>query len=658
MLPFETFLKYPIVLLVGLVVSLLVTRTWGPLAPRFGFVDRPGARKLQKNPVPTAGGIALFCGVHAACLVLLLFPWRPFAGHITLGWWGRFAVLSSIVVLLGIWDDKRALSPICKLAGQVLIAVLAFMMGVRFQNVLGISMPVWLNVVLTVGWFLVWMNAFNLIDGIDGLATGIALIAAIGLALSLHFRKSPGDVLLLLGFIGACAGFLRYNFYPARVFLGDTGSLFLGFTLAMLAITTHSKGTFVAAIGMPLLAAGIPLFDSLLAIWRRAIRGVLSKDVVGAGIMKVVKDADAEHLHHRLLKSGLGQRQVALLLYAGTAGLVLLGLAASLFHDRAIGILALGFMAGAYVIVRHLAWIELRETGEAVLEGVAKPVRRNMAMLFYIAFDLGALAFLLLITETLLGLVASTGVPGWRSLWVRYAPLDVVLPFIMLVLFRAYTRVWYLARVSEFLLTGVALVLGYACAFAIRVTGGDTTGLALLIVRYWLLAGAAVPIMVGIRASRRILMDSVYWAMGAFRSHRPGKHIDALICGSGWQTTLFLRYISDFDHDQPHDIHFNGIVDPDTSLRGHYVHGIRVLGAPRELPALLGEYPVDVVYLVGTQDTATDNRIRQVVRQAGKQFVRWSIDVELPETPTDVSGVGDVGRETWVSRDRSMVCGL
>ena len=627
MLPFEDVLKYPIVLFVGFAVSLLLTRMWGPMAPRFGFVDRPGDRKLQKNPIPTAGGVGLFLGVQAACLVLLLFPWRPFSGQITWVWWGRYVLLSSAVVILGIWDDRKALAPLHKLAGQILVAIAAFMFGVRFQNVLGVSMPAWLNFMLTVGWFLAWMNAFNLIDGIDGLAAGIALIAGVGLAISLHFRKSPGDVLLLLGFVGACAGFLRYNFYPARVFLGDAGSLFLGFTLAMLAITTNSKGTFVAAIGMPLLAAGIPLFDSLLAVWRRTIRGVAAQGAGRGGILGLVKQADAEHLHHRLLKGGLGQRQVALMLYAGTTVLVLLGLAASLFHDRAVGILALGFMAGAYLIVRHLAWIELRETGEAVLEGIAKPVRRNMAMLFYVAFDLVALAILLLLTESLLGVVVPVRMRGWRHLWIRYAPLDVVLPFVMLVAFRAYSRVWYLARVSEFLLTGLALVLGYACAFALRVTGGDPAGLALLAIRYWLLTGLAVPVIVGVRASRRILLDSVHWALGAFRVHTPGTHTDALICGAGWHTTLFLRHMADTGKGEE-DVRFKGIVDPDVALRGHFVHGIQVLGEPRELSVLLQEHPVDVVYLVGTQDPDLDASVVDAAQKAGKRIFRWSIHLE------------------------------
>lgn len=628
MFPFEPFLKYPLVFMVGLVVSLMVTRIWGPRAQALGFLDRPGDRKLQKNPVPTAGGIALFCGVHAACLALLVLPWRPFAGQITFGWWWRFVLLSSAVAGLGLWDDHQPLQPFQKLVGQIVVAVTAYILGVHFQNVLGVSMPAWVDFILTVGWFLVWMNAFNLIDGIDGLATGIALIAAIGLALSLHFRKSPGDVLLLLGLIGACAGFLRYNFYPARVFLGDTGSLFLGFTLAMLAITTNSKGTFVAAIGMPLLAAGIPLFDALLAIWRRAIRGMLAQGAAGGSVLGFIKRADSEHLHHRLLKGGLPQKNVALMLYAGTAGLVLLGLAASIFHDRAIGILALGFMAGAYVVVRHLAWIELRETGQAVLEGIAKPVRRNLAMLFYVVFDLAALALLLLATESLLGMVVSGYLPDWRRVWIRYAPLDVVLPFIMLVFFRSYSRVWYLARVSEYLSTGIAVFLGYLLAFAIRLTGGcDESCFALLTIRYWLLIGLAVPVIVGVRGARRILLDAAHWALGTLRLQQPSGHTDALICGTGWSTTAFLRYIAETpDHGQK--IRFRGIVDSDTALRGHFVHGIRVLGEPRELPQLLQESPIEIVYLVGTQDVELDAWVMDAVRKAGKRLVRWSICVE------------------------------
>ncbi len=627
MLPFEEFSKYPIVFLVGLLVALLATRAWGPLAPRLGFVDRPGSRKLQKNPIPTAGGLGVILGVHAACLTLLLFPWRPFAGQITFGWWGRFAGLSACIVCLGLLDDRKTLAPVSKLLGQIAISALAYFLGIRLQNVLGAAMPAWVDFVLTVAWFLVWMNAFNLIDGIDGLATGIALIAGIGLAISLHFRKAPGDVLVLLGFMGACAGFLRYNFYPARVFLGDTGSLFLGFTLAMLAITTHSKGTVVTAIGMPLLAAGIPLFDSLLAIWRRTIRGMLVSDTADGGILKIVKQADAEHLHHRMLKGGLGQRQVALLLYAGTVGLVALGLAASLFRDRALGILALGFMAGAYVVVRHLAWIELRETGEAVMQGIAKPVRRNMAMLFYVLFDLLALTGMLLLTETLVGIVVTGAVPAWRWLWLQYAPLDVVLPFVMLVLFRAYSRVWYLARISEFLLAGLALVLGYFCAFALRVIGGDRTDLVLLVVRYWMLVGLAAPIILGVRAARRILLDSAHWALGSLRAHKPGAHTDALICGAGWPVALFFRHFADIENSGKQTIRFRGILDPDTALRGHYVHGIRVLGEPRDLPKLLQEYPVAVVYLVGTQDAAVDAWVMEAVQQAGKRLVRWSITV-------------------------------
>ena len=162
---------------------------------------------------------------------------------------------------------------------------------------------------------------------VDGLAAGIASIAAVGIGLSLVFRGSPGDVLLFLGLAGACLGFLRYNFHPASVFLGDAGSMFLGFTLAALSISTNSKGPFMAGLGMPLLAVGVPLFDVVLAVWRRTMRRMLSRGA-GQGSGPGLDEADADHLHHRLLRKGHGQGQVAGLLYVATAALVAVGMGA------------------------------------------------------------------------------------------------------------------------------------------------------------------------------------------------------------------------------------------------------------------------------------------------------------------------------------------
>ncbi len=297
-MPFETFIKYPVIFLSGFLATLLLTPLWQRWARSSGFVDQPGGRKIHATAIPVGGGIAIFIGFHVACAVVFLLPWKPFAGQISIDWWIRFIPLSIGVVLLGLIDDRYGMNPKIKLAGQTLLALGAYALNIRIQNVLGMNLPEWVDFCGTIFWFLAIMNAFNLIDGIDGLATGIALIAAVGIGVSLLFRHSPGDLLLLIGFAGACLGFLRYNYYPASVFLGDTGSLFLGFTLAALTISTNSKGPAVAAIGVPILALGIPLFDTILAIWRRSVRRLL-KGRNSEGERVAIDQGDAEHLHHR-----------------------------------------------------------------------------------------------------------------------------------------------------------------------------------------------------------------------------------------------------------------------------------------------------------------------------------------------------------------------
>jgi UDP-N-acetylmuramyl pentapeptide phosphotransferase/UDP-N-acetylglucosamine-1-phosphate transferase len=626
----EPILKYPAVFLTGLLVALVLTPLWRRCAPGWGFLDLPDPRKIHREPVPRAGGVALFLGFHAACAVVFLVPWKPFAGQLSIDWWFRFLPLSAGVVLLGLLDDRFNLRPRTKLAGQALLAVAAYALDIRLRNILGLAVPGWADAAATVLWFLVLMNAFNLIDGVDGLATGIALIAASGIGLSLVFRGAPGDVLLFLGFAGACLGFLRYNFHPASVFLGDTGSLFLGFALAALSISTHSKASIMAGVGVPLLAAGVPLFDTLLAVWRRSMRLVLNHRPAG-GAPSGLERGDVDHLHHRLLRRGHGQGQVALLLYAATALLVAVGLLASVFHDRALGILVLAFLLAAYTIVRHLAGIELHESGRVVMQGLARPVRRNRTLLFYLAGDLLILNLVLLAVHALLDLQDGALDEPLKAAWLRAAPGDLVLPFLALLLFRSYSRVWYLARISEYAATGLAVVLGYAVAGGIRLLdAGGQTAAAPQILRFLLLAGLAAPAIVLSRAAVRVVQDLMLWrprGTGAPASHP----LRALVCGAGYRTTLFLRQTAPPPPGQP-PVEIAGLVSDDAAIVGHYVHGIRVLGIRRELPALVARLHIGCVYFIEPVPAAEFEDLRRALAGTGTRLVRWDIvETELPQ---------------------------
>jgi len=618
----EVLLKYPSVFLTGLIVTLFLTPLWRAWAPRLGFMDRPGGRKIHASPIPTGGGIALFAGFHAACAVVFLLPWQPFAGQITRDWWLRFLPLSAAVILLGLMDDRRALQPKVKLLAQGLLATIAYFLDIRMQNILGVALPLWADYLGTVLWFLTLMNAFNLIDGIDGLAVGIALIASVGIALSMLFRNIPGDLLLFVGFAGACLGFLRYNFFPAKVFLGDTGSLFIGFSLAALALSTNSKGPALAGFGMPLLAAGVPLFDSLLAIWRRSVRTVLNGSSAEKGLG--LDQADADHLHHRLLRLGHGQNRVALWLYAATALLAAVGVLASVFHDRALGILGLAFLLGAYTILRHLAWIELRDSGRAVLRGIVRPVRRNRTLICHIAADILILNAALLVSIVLSSLESGGYSGDLKRDWLYLAPVQVGLPFLMLLLFRAYSRVWYLARISEYISAGLAVFLGCALAWSVNLLAeGKEASVLSLTLRFLVMTGLASPAVVGIRAVARVVEDAMQWT-------QRGRRVDlergprALICGAGYRTTLFLR-LTAHAPDLNRSPEFLGIVDRDEAIRGHFVHGLQVLGLYSELPVLIRKHRVEVIYLIEALNPSEWAAIQNSLRGTPVRLIRWDI---------------------------------
>jgi UDP-GlcNAc:undecaprenyl-phosphate GlcNAc-1-phosphate transferase len=618
----ESILKYPVVFGVGLCVVLLVTPLWVRVATRLGLVDVPGGRKVHDRSVPVGGGVALFLAFHAACAALFLIPWAPFAGQVSIAWWLRILPLTSAVLILGLVDDWKGMRPWVKLLCQLAVAAAAYYAGIRVQNALGLNLPGWVDFAGTLIWFLAIMNAFNLIDGVDGLATGIAFVAAVGIGISLLFRRMPGDVLLFAGFAGACLGFLRYNFFPARVFLGDTGSLFLGFTLAALSISTSSKGPAIAAIGMPLLAVGIPLFDSVLAVWRRSIRRVLHEQEGDA--RPAIDQADAEHLHHRLLGQGRRHDQVAWLLYFGTAALASVGILSTVFNDKALGILAVAFVVITYTIFRHLAWVELRDTGELVLQGIARPVRRNLSLLFYIVADLLILNFAWLAATLLVSCAAVPGI-GIKEAWLRAVPINVVVPFLVFASFRSYSRAWSFAGVVEYAALGVAGIAGgiLSCALAL-IAGGAGTATSAVIVHKIVLFGLALPACVGIRACFRVVQELMN-RPGRMRLETGADPTRTLIVGGGTDLSLYFRRRRSGVATRL-DTVIVGVLSDDEALRGHSICGFRVLGTSASLVATVTDQKAKRVVWVGGDASVED--LQQSVGWP-VELVHWFIAEEI-----------------------------
>jgi UDP-GlcNAc:undecaprenyl-phosphate GlcNAc-1-phosphate transferase len=277
------------------------------VAPLLGAIDRPGGRHIHAQATPRLGGIAMLLGFATAVLVL-----RPPVAHL-----GALLLAGACIAVIMSWDDAQGLSPRAHLLAQVGVAALAAVLGIRIESVSlpgGLFLLGWLAYPATLLWLVGMQNTVNLLDGIDGLAAGVVAIVAGALVLAAINVDKPEQVALAGALLGACLGFLAFNRYPARIFMGDSGSHFLGFTVGALSILGVSKVPVVFAVFVPLLALGLPIVDTGWAIWRRRRQGV------------PVVQADSAHLHHRLLALGLSQRETAAVFYLATALLSAIGL--------------------------------------------------------------------------------------------------------------------------------------------------------------------------------------------------------------------------------------------------------------------------------------------------------------------------------------------
>ncbi len=585
--------KYPVLIFFAFGISYLLTPRVRNLALRFRLVDLPSDRRLHSTPIPRLGGIAVFAAFHAACILgYFLTKDTTVACSIDIEWWLAFSFGSLALLILGIVDDVKGLSWSAKLLGQSIIGLGVFAFGVQMNRIQGIDLHVALNMAATVVWFLVFINAFNLIDGMDGLAAGLACLAATGLAGAAFLRGAPGDALVFLALMGACLGFLRYNFHPASIFLGDSGSMFLGFTLAALALTTSTKGSVVTTLAVPLLAAGIPIFDTLLAIWRRSIRAFLSSGE-GKGFLQVM-GADMEHLHHRLLRSGLKQRKVAVNLYLANAALISVGILSLLFQNRSTGIFLVAFLAGSYVVVRHIAHVELWDSGHAIMRGLRRPERRVLSAVVYPIADVSTLAVALVCALVLTGEFSEPG--QVKQSFLGEVSEWIAIPFLALVFGGAYRQVWSMARVVEFAFLEAALVcgVGLSTAFELLWDGSRFLEQARFSVIFFSIAAAGVT---GVRAFPRVVQE----LMNSF-SHwvvKDAKDVERVIVyGSSMAILLYLKETNASYRERGIARVLTAILSAQRGLHGRKMFGVEVVGGLELLHELAREKKIDRLVMV------------------------------------------------------------
>jgi len=356
---------YVALFLIATIASLILTPLLRRLCVRFRLLDIPlDGRRMHSKGVPRLGGVAIYLAVAIALSALPLVDnlltqtLRGFGTEILVA-----CIPATLVLFLGIYDDLAGTNAKVKLSALGLIATLFFIMGGRIEVlplpfVGSFQLPLALSYLVTVLWMVGIANAFNLIDGIDGLASGAALFSSLVILVISFVHGQPLMIVFSLILCGALAGFLRYNFNPASIFLGDSGALFVGFTLAALSVLGSQKATTTVAVVIPILAFGVPVVDTGVTIARRLIS------------RKPIFQGDNEHIHHMLIARGWSQQRAALVLYAACA---FFSLVALVFTSNSSPLIALALLVLTVVTVIGLGHLHYHEVDE-IRAGVKRTV--------------------------------------------------------------------------------------------------------------------------------------------------------------------------------------------------------------------------------------------------------------------------------------------
>jgi UDP-GlcNAc:undecaprenyl-phosphate GlcNAc-1-phosphate transferase len=329
------------VAVIAFATALFTTPYVQRLALNVGMVDATGERRMHDQPKPRIGGIAVYLGftfaLFSALGYLISTGQLVHAKHVSEGLSSLHDVIGlifggTLILMVGIWDDVKTMAPRAKLLAQAVVACISMLYGFQIHYVTNpfhpsgapIYFPEWFTIALTLVWYLGMMNAINFIDGLDGLLSGLTVISAASLIVIDLQRGHPEVALVLAALAGAALGFLRYNWNPAKIILGDSGALFIGYVFATVSVIGASKTAFAVSLLVPLVVLALPVLDTAAAIVRRTRAG------------KKIYEADRGHFHHQLIfRFGLNVRQAVMLIYAVC---IVLGIVAWLLTSGITGV--------------------------------------------------------------------------------------------------------------------------------------------------------------------------------------------------------------------------------------------------------------------------------------------------------------------------------
>src|SRR5712671_4952298 len=591
---------------VSLVLALALTPVVRSLARRWGFVAKPKVDRWHKNPTAMMGGVGIWLTVVGTYLVLV--------PHTQQGW--VVVGAASFLFLVGLIDDWLHIKPYQKLIGQVVGAAIV----VNYGLVLPWTRSLPVNMLITIFWLIGITNAINLLDNMDGLATGIAAIASCFLTYNFLTGNQMTEAVMMAVFAAALLGFLVYNSTPASIFMGDSGSMFIGFFLAGAALVNVSGGrsrSFVPVLAVPILVLFIPIFDTTFVTILRKLSG------------RAASQGGRDHTSHRLVALGMSERRAVWMLYglAGLSGLLAIMVSrvgrdgsALLKPDVSLALLA-GFTLGLTLLGVYLAGVKGYDEEADVRAASDKPL-----FAFLVDFSYKRRIFEVLLDVILIVLAYWSAYaikfepfsdsPAWK-LFLRTLPVLVVVRLAAFLFFGVYRGIWRYTSIDDLMAFAKAVAVGSLISMAIVLFKFRFQGFSRAIfvidalVMLMLLAGSRV----AFRFFRQVLP-----AAGGDQSRR------ALIYGAGDAGELLLRELLNNRELSYAPI---GFIDDDPKKQGKVIHGFRVFGGNGMLGKIVSDHQIELL-LISTP-RISEMRLAEIVRECEVHSVelkRMSIRIE------------------------------
>lgn len=583
---------------ISFALALLLTPLVRMLAQRWGFVAKPKTDRWHKNPTAMMGGVAIWLAVAGTYLVLV--PHTPQV-WVVVG-------AASFLFLVGLVDDWLHIKPYQKLIGQVIGAAIVVNYGLALPWTR--ALPV--NMLITILWLIGITNAINLLDNMDGLATGVAAIASCFLTLNFVSINQPTEAVMMAVFTAALLGFLVYNSQPASIFMGDSGSMFIGFFLASAALVNVSGGrsrSLASVLAVPILVLFIPIFDTTFVTILRKLSG------------RAASQGGRDHTSHRLVALGMSERRAVLMLY-GLAALsgFLATTVRQMKFDVSLALIA-GFTLVLTLLGVYLAGVKGYDEEEQVRAARDKPLFAFLVDLSYKRrmFEVLLDVFLIVLaywSAYAIKFEPFSDSPAWK-LFLRTLPVLVVVRLAAFLFFGVYRGIWRYTGMDDLVVfakavAGGSLVSILIILFKFRFQGFSRTVFVIdALVMLMLLAGSRV----AFRFFRRVLPAT-----------NSGKGRRVLIYGAGDAGELLLRELLNNSELSYAPV---GFMDDDPKKRGKVIHGLRVLGSNGLLGKIVSEHQIEQV-LISTPRISAE-RLAEIARECEANNIelkRMSIKIE------------------------------